>query len=124
MRFVVDMNLSPKWVAYLNEFGHEAIHWSSVGPPDAPDNDIMNWARGHDRIVLTSDLDFGAILAMSGLSKPSVIQLRSEATLPDRVGSFVLDAIDQAEPDLLSGALLTVEIGQPRVRILPLDPER
>jgi predicted nuclease of predicted toxin-antitoxin system len=124
MRFLVDMNLSPRWVDYLNESAHDAVHWSSVGRPDAKDREIMDWARENDRIVLTNDPDFGALLALSGSSKPSVVQIRSEATLPSRIGTLVLEASEQAESDLLAGALLTVEIGQSRLRILPLDPER
>ena len=52
------MNLSPNWCGYLNAEGHDAIHWSEVGPPQTTDVEIMRWAS-----VLTNDLDFGAILA-------------------------------------------------------------
>jgi predicted nuclease of predicted toxin-antitoxin system len=45
MRFLVDMNLSPDWIAYLNDRGHDAVHWSSVGAPDAEDLEIADWAR-------------------------------------------------------------------------------
>jgi predicted nuclease of predicted toxin-antitoxin system len=31
MKIIVDMNMSPKWVAVLNEAGFPATHWSSVG---------------------------------------------------------------------------------------------
>ncbi len=37
MKLVVDMNLSPIWVGHLKEAGIAAVHWSSVGQPDAPD---------------------------------------------------------------------------------------
>jgi len=117
------MNLSPQWVECLEKFGHEATHWSNIGRPDARDGEIMNWAREHDCIVLTNDLDFGAILALSESTGPSVVQIRSETTLPARVGALVQQAIERAEPDLLSGALITVEIGRARVRILPLNAE-
>ena len=45
MRLLVDMNLSPEWVAVLNRAGWEAIHWSTVGNPRAEDEEIMAWAR-------------------------------------------------------------------------------
>ena len=60
MRFVIDMNLGPHWIACLESEGHEAVHWSSVGAGDAPDDDILRWARENDRTILTADLDFGA----------------------------------------------------------------
>lgn len=122
MRFVLDMNISPQWINPLSEAGHDAVHWSSIGESDAKDSEIMAWAAGHSRIVLTSDLDFSAILALTSSSKPSVVQLRTEATLPDRVGTLVMEAIAQAETDLAAGALLTIEARGARIRILPFDP--
>ncbi len=57
------MNLSPRWVEFLAEAGFGAKHWSSVGPPDASDAEIMAYSRTRGDIVLTHDLDFSAILA-------------------------------------------------------------
>jgi predicted nuclease of predicted toxin-antitoxin system len=124
MKFVVDMNLTPQWVDQLESFGYDALHWSSVGRHDAEDDDIIAWARQHDCVVLTGDLDFGAILAMSGSLKPSVVQLRSGTTLPARIGSAVMNAIQQSQADLVAGALLTVEAGRSRLRVLPFSRER
>jgi predicted nuclease of predicted toxin-antitoxin system len=124
MKFVVDMNLTPQWVERLNVAGYQAVHWSTVGGNDAEDGDIVKWAREHDCVVLTEDLDFGTILAMSGAQRPSVVQLRSESTLPARVGSAVIEAIQESEADLLAGALLTIETTRSRLRILPFNHER
>lgn len=33
MKFLIYMNLTPAWVPYLEEAGHQAVHWSSVGRP-------------------------------------------------------------------------------------------
>ena len=49
------MNLSPLWVGFLVGQGVEAIHWSAVGSPKAPDTVIMSWAREHGHLVLTHD---------------------------------------------------------------------
>ena len=121
MRIVVDMNLTPAWVPYLASLGHDAVHWSEIGAEDAPDTDIIDWARIHDRAVMTADLDFGIALARSDATAPSVIQLRTGSTLPGRVGSLVARAIDGARADLHSGALLTIETGRVRLRPLGLD---
>ena len=109
---------------FFNVLGYDAVHWSSVGRHDVQDGDIVEWAREHDCIVLTSDLDFGTILAMAGARKPSVVQLRSDVTLPSRVGSAVMEAIQRSETDLLAGALLTVEAGRSRLRVFPFHQER
>jgi len=62
MRLLVDMNLSPEWVGFLQSAGHEAIHWSTVGNPRAEDDEIMAWARAQKHVVFTHDLDFGTLL--------------------------------------------------------------
>ena len=97
------------------------MHWSTVGPPVAPDTEIMAWARTHDRVVLTHDLDFGAILAATANDKPSVIQIRADDNSPETVGAVVLAALAQAASDLDVGALVTVEPGRSRLRLLPLS---
>ncbi len=112
------MNLSTDWVAYLQGSGHDAVHWSSVGPQDAPDEDIAAWARAEDRTIVTNDLDFGTLLVSTGASKPSVVQLRTDVTLSTHVGPLVVQAIARMEEELVTGALLTVETGRLRLRSL------
>jgi predicted nuclease of predicted toxin-antitoxin system len=61
MKLLVDMNLSPGWVAILTEAGWETEHWSKIGDHRARDSDIMAWAKQHGYIVFTHDLDFGSL---------------------------------------------------------------
>jgi predicted nuclease of predicted toxin-antitoxin system len=120
MKVLVDMNLSPRWVGVLTAAGIDAAHWSTVGPHNAADREIMAQALSHDFIVLTQDLDFSAILAATQGKKPSVVQLRADDTNPDVIGHAVLDALTQMNTDLQDGALLTIEPGRARLRVLPL----
>jgi predicted nuclease of predicted toxin-antitoxin system len=120
MKLLVDMNLSPRWVDVLRANGFEAVHWASVGNPRATDREIMAHAVQHQRVVLTHDLDFGAILAASNLAAPSVVQIRSGNTDPDVIAAPVLAALRQMEPELAAGALVTVDTTRSRVRVLPL----
>ena len=120
MKVLVDMNLSPRWVGVLIGAGIDAAHWSAVGAHDAPDQEIMAHALANGFVVLTHDLDFSAILAATQGKKPSVVQLRADNTSPDVIGREVLDALTQMDADLRDGALLTVEPGRTRLRVLPL----
>ncbi len=122
MRFLVDMNLSPNWVAFLRDAGFEAVHWSDVGAPDASDRVLMQWASAHDHVVLTNDLDFSAILAATGRRKPSVVQIRADLLTPAAIGSALLQALTQTRRELELGALVTLDSARARVRILPLGP--
>jgi predicted nuclease of predicted toxin-antitoxin system len=80
----------------------------------------LKWAAEHDHVVLTSDLDFGAILAVTREEKPSVIQLRSDVLAPERAGPMVLAVIRQTHEDLAEGALVSIDAARARLRLLPL----
>jgi predicted nuclease of predicted toxin-antitoxin system len=41
MKILLDMNLPPAWVDFLENHGIQAIHWSNVGSYDASDKEIM-----------------------------------------------------------------------------------
>jgi len=121
MRFVIDMNMGLEWIACLTGANHQAVHWSSLGASDARDGQIMRWARDNEHVILTADLDFAARLVRRGEAKPSVVQLRTEATLVRLVGTQVLAAIGQTQADLAAGALVTVEEDRYRVRRLSFN---
>src|SRR5688572_9242623 len=95
VRLVVDMNLSPEWVAVLARHGWAAVHWSTVGAANAEDAVIMAWALAHRHVVFTHDLDFGAMLALTHASGPSVLQLRGHDVLPEDIASIVVAALRQ-----------------------------
>ena len=109
MKLLVDMNLSPRWVGKLVDAGFEAMHWSTLGAKNAPDSEIMAYASANDYVVLTHDLDFGAILAATHGEKPSVVQIRAEDVSPDVIGKQVIVALHQMVTELEDGALLTVD---------------
>jgi predicted nuclease of predicted toxin-antitoxin system len=70
--------------------------------------------------VFTHDLDFGTALALTHATGPSVLQVRGQDVLPDHMGSLVIAALRQYDADLASGALVVVDEGKGRVRILPI----
>lgn len=119
MKLLVDMNLSPRWVDTFAQGGIEAEHWSRFGSASAPDATIMAYAREHDFVVLTHDLDFSAILAATHGEKPSVVQIRAEDVSPDAIGPQVLVALRQMTAELDAGALITVDPRRTRLHILP-----
>jgi predicted nuclease of predicted toxin-antitoxin system len=120
IRIVIDMNLSPLWVDWFTARGWDAVHWSTVGDPRAPDATLMNWARDQGYTVFTHDLDFGAALALTGANGPSVVQVRAQDVLPDHMGRIVQAALTAYDEQLALGALLVVDETNSRVRLLPL----
>jgi predicted nuclease of predicted toxin-antitoxin system len=120
MRLLIDMNLSPRWITVLKESGFEALHWSTVGQSNAHDSEIMAWAAKNGCVVVTHDLDFSAILAVTQGVAPSVVQIRAEDVSPTVIGTIVVGALHQMELELEAGALLSIDDKTMRLRILPL----
>jgi predicted nuclease of predicted toxin-antitoxin system len=123
VNIVIDMNLSPSWIAILAAGGHTAVHWSTVGDPRAPDREILGWAKRHEHLVFTHDLDFGAILAATQAAAPSVVQVRSQDVTPEALGDIVMRSLREHGDALASGALVTIHPDRARVRILPVGRE-
>jgi predicted nuclease of predicted toxin-antitoxin system len=120
VKLLVDMNLSPSWVERLAHHGFEAVHWSTIGAATAPDVEILTWANEHQFVVITNDLDFSAVLAASAGAAPSVVQIRTQDLLSDAVVGIVANALKAHEDDIDRGALLSIDEGGTRVRMLPL----
>lgn len=120
LRLLIDMNLSPSWVEVLHKAGFEAAHWYQLGAPNAPDSELFAWAREHQYIVFTHDLDFGALLAATQAESPSVFQIRTDDVSPEALAPRAIELLHRFAPQLSSGALIVVDEMRERVRILPL----
>jgi len=120
VKLLVDMNLSPSWVGWLARCGFDAVHWATIGATTAPDVEILDWARAHEFVVLTNDLDFSAILAASSGLAPSVVQLRMHDLLSEAAVAAAVRALNAQREAIARGALLSVDEGGLRVRVLPL----
>jgi predicted nuclease of predicted toxin-antitoxin system len=121
MKILVDMNLSPDWVDVFARHGLSAVHWSTVGDPRAEDPILMQWARENDYVVFTHDLDFGTLLALTQAESPSAIQVRTQDVSPHYLEAMVIGGLNKYESLLEAGALIVLDEGKSRVRILPLS---
>lgn len=120
MKLLVDMNLSPDWVEFLAAEGVDAIHWSKIGVSSATDKELMAWAKKNGHVVLTHDLDFGAILAATNADAPSVVQLRFQDLAPSHARQLVVKVLHDYGREHEQGALVSLDEEKARVRILPL----
>ena len=109
------MNLTPRWVPYLEASGFEALHWSNVGRANASDEEIMAYAARLGFVVLTHDLDFSAILAATKGKKPSVVQIRAQNISPEAIGAQIVAALRRTGAELAAGALLTIDPDRTRI---------
>ncbi len=117
LKLLLDMNLSPKLAPELTAAGYECVHWSA---PDADDREIVEHAKASRDVIITNDLDFGAILAETGLDFPSIMLLRhSNLSIPFLLPR-IINTLRKCENDLIEGALLVVDERRIRTRSLPL----
>lgn len=120
MRFVPDMGISPSIGQWLRERGHDAVHVLDLGQSRAADSEIVQWAAANDRIVLTHDLDFGALMAASRAAVPSVVIFRLSNMKPGNVSSYLAIVLTRHEEALHTGAIVAVTDKRVRVRRLPI----
>ena len=121
MRFLADAGISPRTVSFLDQLGHDIRHVRTLGMQRAPDVEITERARADGAVVLTFDLDFGDVLALGVLEKPSVIIFRLADERPESVNPRLATVIEERSADLESGALVLVEDSRYRVRKLPIE---
>jgi predicted nuclease of predicted toxin-antitoxin system len=120
MKFLIDMNLSPKWCEVLRAEGWKSFHWSEAGSAAAPDLEVMRHAISEGCVVLTHDLDFGAMLAATQAKGPSVVQVWTQDVRPQSLSPLLVPLLKQYQAELETGALLIVDEARSRIRLLPL----
>ncbi|MBL7956766.1 MAG: DUF5615 family PIN-like protein [Flavobacteriales bacterium] len=120
MTLVVDVCMPPLLAKRLKEAGHDAVHWSEIGDPQASDSVILGRSRAQGFVIIIHDLDFGDLLAASGASGPSVIIVREQSTDPDDILSFLMRTLEQFEEEIAKGCLISVNSAFARTRPLPI----
>lgn len=120
MRWLLDQGLPRAAADLLRTQDLDVIHVGEIGLACASDTEIIRFAEQHDRIVVTLDSDFHAILARSGAGKPSVIRIREEGLKAADVCRFITGAYKLFAESLEAGCVLTVTSANARLRMLPI----
>jgi predicted nuclease of predicted toxin-antitoxin system len=121
VRFLVDENLSRRLVTALAIAGHDVVHVADLDLRSAPDVDILKAARARGRTIISSDTDFGTLLAEERASAPSMILMRRLSNRrADELSALILANLDDVADALEQGAVIVIEETRIRVRLLPL----
>jgi predicted nuclease of predicted toxin-antitoxin system len=97
------------------------VHVRDVEAARAPDSRIMTLAAGEDRVIVSADTDFGALLAHTRATKPSVLLVREVVDLhAEDLASLILGQLELLEPHFKVGAIAAITTRGIRVRALPL----
>lgn len=123
MRFLADMGVSLRVVSWLRGQGHDATHLREEGLKRLPNGEIFKKAVLERRILLTFDLDFGEIVALSRGEKCSVIVFRLRNTRTFHVIARLEAVLKASSGHLEKGAVVVVEESRHRIRYLPVGRE-
>ena len=114
------MGVAMRMVEWLREQGHDALHLREQNLHRAADSEIFRKAATEGRVLLTFDLDFGEIVALSGEEKVSVVLFRLHNTRTPHAIDRLNVVLRETAEVLEKGAIIVVEENRLRVRRLPL----
>lgn len=121
MNFLVDMPVSYQLAIWLNQHGHQAVHASAIGLHDSKDKYIIELAKKQDRIIITADLDFPQLLALSHAKDPGIILFRGGNYSDEEMLSLLKRVLEKHPEQKLLHAITVVD--KTRIRRCPLPIE-
>lgn len=121
MRFLIDNALPPRLAALLTLAGHDAVHVRDYRMQTAADELVLQRAVEEDRVVVSADTDFGALLAAQEASRPSFILFRNtDLVRAEDYVDALLPSLPLLERELVNGCIAVFRSGRLRVRRLPI----
>lgn len=120
IRLLLDQGAPYRAARRLTENGIDTIHAGDLGLSEAPDEAILRAARELNRIAVTFDADFHALMALTGASTPSVIFLRIQRLGDIAFTALIENVCAQLQETLSDGILVTVTSNGVRTRTLPV----
>jgi predicted nuclease of predicted toxin-antitoxin system len=121
LSFLADMNISPLTVKQLRQEGWAIWRVSELLDERTSDIEILRYAREHQQIIITQDLDFSSLLALNGFDKPSVISFRVEEPQSAYITKRTMEVVVALENELAAGIIVSVDETSVRYRELPIQ---
>jgi predicted nuclease of predicted toxin-antitoxin system len=109
VRFLIDMPLSPTLARWLASQGHEAVHAADLNLERTPDTAILTRAVAETRTVITADLDYPRLLALSEAAEPRLILFRHGKRTESEVIARLVDVLARPEQTEITQSILVVD---------------
>lgn len=111
-------------VEWLRTESHDAAGLQEQGLQRLADPEVFAKASAEGRIILTFDLDFGEIVALSAAPAASVILFRLRDTTTPHVIERLRTVLATSQQQLEEGAIVVVEESRHRIRAFPIERGR
>lgn len=120
MKALLDMPVSASLLSVLEARGHEGVHAHGTGMDLAPDEEILSLARREGRVVITADMDFPRMLALSAAEGPGLILFRGGSYSDEEMRGLLERVLEAVEPETLERSVCVVDRHRVRITRLPL----
>jgi predicted nuclease of predicted toxin-antitoxin system len=118
---MIDNALSPLLASGLRSAGHDAVHIRDYELRTADDTDIFERARAEERILISADTDFGAVLATWRHDRPSFILFRrGMERQPEKQLALLMANLSAITGELQRGSVVVFEQARMCIRGLPI----
>ncbi len=122
MKFLLDMPVSKSLLDVIHSFGHEGVHASDIGKAFATDSELLEMARIENRVIITADLDFPQLLALTFAVGPGIIMFRGGNYSDKGMCDLLVRVFKEVPPENLQISICVVD--QKRIRITQLPVTR
>lgn len=123
MKFLVDQNLPAALASRLAANEHQARHTSDLGFERTPDEDLFDWCRSNDAVLLTGDKRLTKYLAEQQATSPSIVIFRGYLLDFARLESDLLASLHVIEQLVTTDGHAVFSMGPDRpirAQLLPL----
>ena len=120
MKFLIDIPVSPLVISVLKSYGHEGIHAFQIEKGCASDEELLEIARNEKRIIITADLDFPRILALTYADGPGVILFRGGNYSNSEMMELIERVLKEVRIEILVNSICVVDKKRIRITQLPI----
>jgi predicted nuclease of predicted toxin-antitoxin system len=120
MRFLLDMPVSMRLPEVIESYDHTGVHASQIGRDRASDSDLLQLAALEGRVIITADLDFPRLLALSMAAGPGLILFRGGSYSDAEMCRLLASVLETVPVATIEKSICVVDSQRVRVTPLPL----